>query len=130
MSPNIFLLKIQELQVQSNTYTLQVRWHSKIKDVKDLLHAITGVPPARQQLFQSNSAFHLSASLTLHDLKISETGHTLLLSIIDSAVEGTEFYINSESSLNEECSNLLSTVRFGLQRQNIPVKTDLLDCTG
>jgi hypothetical protein len=75
----------------------------------------------------------LSSTLTMHDLKISKSGQTLRLSVVDGNAVGTsDFILNSsaEHSLDEECSRLLTDVRFGLQRHCIPIKTDVLDCTG
>ena len=114
-------------------HSLQVRWHSKIKDVKDLLHISTGIPPSRQQLFQSNSSIPLSSSLTLHCLSIDRSGYTLRLSVIDTNVIGAAGFIMNhahETSLDQECSNILSDIRSGLKRENMPIKTDVLDCTG
>ena len=131
--PNVFTLHIQELRQESNFYTIQVRWFSKIKDVKDILHSITNIAPSKQQLFQSNSSVPLSSSLTMHDLKISKSGQTLRLSVVDGNAVGTaDFILNSseENLLDSECSKILTDVRFGLQRHNVPIKTDVLDCTG
>ena len=131
--PNVFTLHIQELRQESNFYAIQVRWFSKIKDVKDILHSITNIAPSKQQLFQSNSSVPLSSSLTMHDLKISKSGQTLRLSVVDGNAVGTaDFILNSseENLLDSECSKILTDVRFGLQRHNVPIKTDVLDCTG
>ena len=114
-------------------YLVQVKWHSKIKDVKDLLYSTTGIPPSRQQLFQSNCAVPLSSSLTLHCLSIDRSGYTLRLSVIDTNVIGAPGFILNhaqETSLDQECSNILADIRSGLRRENAPIKTDVLDCTG
>lgn len=132
MSKN-FTLYIQDLRQDCNIHSVEVRWHSKIKDVKDLLHSITGISPSRQQLFQSNCPIPLSSSTTLHCLSIDKSGYTLRLSIIEANVIGAaEFILNhaQESSLDKECSNILTDIRSGLQRENMPIKTDVLDCTG
>ena len=131
--PNVFTLQVQELRQDCNIYSVPVRWFTKIKDVKDLLHNITKIAPSRQQLFQSNSSIPLSSSLTMHDLKISKSGQSLRLSINDASVLGASDHVLNRSGdalLDEECSRLLTDVRLGLQRHNVPIKTDVLDCTG
>jgi Phosphatidylinositol 3- and 4-kinase len=131
--PNVFTLQVQELSQDSNVYSVPVRWFTKIKDVKDLLHSITKIAPSRQQLFQSNSSIPLSSSLTMHDLKISKSGQSLRLSINDVSILGATDHVLNRSGdtlLDEECSRMLTDVRFGLQRHNVPIKTDVLDCTG
>ena len=131
--PNVFILHIQELRQESNCYALQVRWFSKIKDVKDQLHSITNIAPSKLQLFQSNSSVPLSSSLTMHDLQISKSGQSLRLSIIDDNVVGSSDFVLNQTeidSLDEKCTRMLMDVRFGLQRHNVPIKTDVLDCTG
>ena len=128
-----FTLFVQDLRQDCNVHSVEVRWHSKIKDVKDLLHSITGISPSRQQLFQSNCPIPLSSSVTLHCLSIDRSGYTLRLSIIEANVIGAaEFILNhaQESSLDKECSSILTDIRSGLQRENMPIKTDVLDCTG
>ena len=129
----LFTLYIQDLRQECNVHFVQVRWHSKIKDVKDLLYSTTGIPPSRQQLFQSNCAVPLSSSLTLHCLSIDRSGYTLRLSVIDTNVIGAAGFILNhaqETSLDQECSNILADIRSGLRRENMPIKTDVLDCTG
>ena len=114
--PNVFTLHIQELREDSNIYSVQVRWFTKIKDVKDLLHSITRIAPSRQQLFQSNCSVPLSSSLTMHDLKISKSGHSLRLSISDGSVLGVAgFVLNraGDASLDDACSRILTEVRLG-----------------
>jgi Phosphatidylinositol 3- and 4-kinase len=128
-----FTLYVQDLRQDCNVHSVEVRWHSKIKDVKDLLHSITGITPSRQQLFQANCPIPLSSSVTLHCLSIDRSGYTLRLSIIETNVIGAaEFILNhaQESSLDKECSSILTDIRSGLQRENMPIKTDVLDCTG
>ena len=128
-----FTLHIQDLRQECHVHSLDVRWHLKIRDVKDLLQETTGVPSARQQLFQNNCPIPLSSSLTLHCLNIDRSGHTLRLSIIDANTIGdAEFILNhaQETTLDDECSNILSDIRSGLRRENMPIKTDVLDCTG
>ena len=39
-----FQLKIQELSDPNNVYSLNVRWFTSIKDIKDMLHRITRQP--------------------------------------------------------------------------------------
>ena len=129
----VFTLYVQDLRQECNVYFVQVKWHSKIKDVKDLLYSTTGIPPSRQQLFQSNCAVPLSSSLTLHCLSIDRSGYTLRLSVIDTNVIGAPGFILNhaqETSLDQECSNILADIRTGLRRENAPIKTDVLDCTG
>jgi hypothetical protein len=135
ITPNIFNLQVQELCSgrDSVVHALEVRWYSKIKDIKDLLHKITGFPPSRQQLFQLNSSTPLSSSLTLHDLRIEGPGHTLLLSMSGGkSPTASNFVLNhaNDAFLNEDCAQLLNDVRAGLQRNQRPAKTDILDCTG
>jgi Phosphatidylinositol 3- and 4-kinase len=128
-----FTLHIQDLRQECHVHSLNVRWHLKISDVKDLLHGTTGVPPARQQLFQNNCPIPLSSSLTLHCLNIDRSGYTLRLSIIDANTIGdAEFILNhaQEITLDDECTNILADIRLGLRRENMPIKTDVLDCTG
>jgi hypothetical protein len=135
-TPNIFTLNVLELRPgrESITHSLEVRWYSKIKDIKDLLHKITGVPPSKQQIFQLNCATTLSSSLTLHDLRIEGPGHTLILSALSGRESSlvSNFVLNpsNDVQLDEDCKQLLNDVRVGLQRNQRPAKTDVLDCTG
>ena len=69
----------------------------------------------------------------MHDLKISKSGQSLRLSIIDrTSLGSSDFVLNraKDTALDEECSRILTDVRLGLQRHNIPIMTDVLDCTG
>ena len=128
-----FTLHIQDLRRECSVHALQVRWHFKIKDVKDLLHSTISIPPSRLQLFQTNCPIPLSTNLTLHCLNIDRSGCTLHLSIIEEDVIGAAgFVLNhaQEISLDRECANILDDIRSGLSRETMPIKTDVLDCTG
>ena len=128
-----FTLQIQDLRRECSAHALQVRWHFKIKDVKDLLHSTIGIPPSRLQLFQTNCPIPLSSNLTLHCLNIDRSGCILNLSIIEEDVIGAAgFVLNhaQEISLDRECANMLADIRSGLSRETMPIKTDVLDCTG
>lgn len=97
-----------------------------------MLHSLTNISPSRLQIFQSNSSIPLSNSLTMHDLKISRSGQSLKLSIMGSGVGQADFILNhdDEISLDVESSLVLADVRSGLKRNTVPIKTDVLDCTG
>jgi hypothetical protein len=68
----------------------------------------------------------------MHDLKISRSGQSLKLSIIGSGVGQADYLLNhdDEASLDVESSLVLADVRSGLIRNTVPIKTDVLDCTG
>ena len=134
MMQDILTLRIQELRQESNIYSLQVRWFSRIKDVKDMLNKLLNIAPSRQDIFQTNSSIPLSSNLTMHDLGIDKSGHKLRLSVTKSNVIGKNSFVLNHACENltkdEDCLQLLQDVTNGLQRQQVPAKTDVLDCTG
>ena len=98
---------------------------------QDALHKITKVPPSAQNLFYGTSSTPLRSTVTLHDLGIDRTGHSLILSITSSTTTNCYFVLNAITPLVEdECVQLLADVRTGLKRHQAPAKTDVLDCTG
>jgi hypothetical protein len=125
------MLKLQIFFGTILLHLIELRY-SKIKDIKDMLHSLINIPPSRLQLFQSNSSIPLSSSLTMHDLKISRSGQSLKLSTIGSGVGQADYILNhdDEISLDVESSLVLADVRSGLKRNTVPIKTDVLDCTG
>lgn len=105
---NTFTLNVQELR-QCNFHLLPVKCFSTVRDIKELLCVELGVPPSRQQLFQSNCSIPLCPSLTLHCLNINNDGHVIHLSIIEDNVIGSaNFVLNhaQETSLDAECSGM------------------------
>ena len=130
-SSSSFALTIQEFGDINRTFTLQVKWFTKVKDIKDMLHRLTSCLPSTQALFIANSSIPLSQTLTLHDLGIDRAGCTLRLSIISSHSANYYFVLTASSaSVEPECAQMLTKVRVALQRQQVPAKTDVLDCTG
>ena len=125
-----FALTIQEFGDIHRSFTLNVKWFTKIKDIKDMLHKLTTCPPSSQALFLSTSSIPLSQSLTLHDLGIDRAGCTLRLSIISSHSNYFFVLTASSASVEPECAQMVTKARVALQRQQVPAKTDVLDCTG
>lgn len=125
-----FTLTIHEFGDINRSFTLQCKWFTKIKEIKDMIHRITNCPPSSQALFLSTSSIPLSQTLTLHDLAIDRDGCTLRLSIISSHSNYYFVLTASSASVEPECAQMVTKVRVALQRQQAPAKTDVLDCTG
>ena len=130
MSVNSFAVEVQELSRFSNVYSLNVKWFTSIKDIKDQLHKLINYPPSRMRLYHFSSAKSLSNTTTLHCLGIFENGHVLRL--VMDVRDGLHASIipSKDMDVDYKCKKMLSDVRLGLQRNKVPAKTDLLDCTG
>jgi hypothetical protein len=74
-----FTIEVQELSRFSNAYSLDVKWHTSIKDVKDQLHTKITCPASRMRLYHYSSAKQLRNNTTLHDMGIYESGHVFRL---------------------------------------------------
>ena len=133
-----FQLNIQELRDPSSVYSLTVRWFTSIKDIKDMLHRITRQPPRVLDLFYGTNPRVLGNNMTLHDFGIERAGHVLRLAINDGSLFGNgggngPAYVLTPSrdvALDTECRRMLQDVQGGLSRGLVPMRTDVLDCTG
>ena len=76
-----FHLKVQELRAPHAMHTLTVRWFTSIKDIKDMLHHLTGQPPRNLDLFYGTNPSRLTNNITLHDFGIEKSGYVLRLAI-------------------------------------------------
>lgn len=133
-----FQLNIQELRNPSNVYSLTVRWFTSIKDIKDMLHRITRQPPRVLDLFYGTNARVLGNNLTLHDFGIERAGYVLRLAINNGSSfnngggHGPAYVLtpSRDVALDTVCRRMLQDVRGGLDRGVVPMRTDVLDCTG
>jgi hypothetical protein len=127
---NFFSIEVQELSRFSNVYSLDVKWFTSIKDIKDQLHKLINCPPSRIRLYHFSSAKSLSNTTTLHDMGINDSGHIFLL--LMDVRDGLRASIipSKDMDVDNKCKKILTEVRLGLQRNKVPSKTDLLDCTG
>lgn len=133
MSAPLFPLEIQELRGAGRSYTVYVRWHTTIKNVKDQLrNIIKGFPISRMQIFHASSTKAISNQTTLHDLGIDRAGpHALRLALMVASSSPQYLLVSSKDiQLDEECDYMLEQVRLGLHCGHKPTKTDMLDCTG
>jgi hypothetical protein len=128
-SPSTFKIEVTELRNAEHVYSLDVRWFTTIKDVKDLLHRITNTLPCRQFLLHSSCPTPLRNQITLHDLGIDGPGHSLNLVVCD---ESRSYSFSPVEDIVMDCSsiNMVKIVNKGLERKQVPTKTDILDCTG
>jgi len=129
---NTFLLEIKELKCQDNIHFIQVKWYYTIKNIKDTLSDTLNVNIKSLYLFHSSSPLSLKNTTTLHDLGIDSDGQYLALSIISDSSKYSSFTLTvaGDNPVDEECEELLMSVKSGLQRQQLPKKTDCFDCTG
>eukprot|EP00606_Chrysophyceae_sp_TOSAG23-5_P000083 GSChrysophyteH2.ASY1.ANO1.854.1 assembled CDS len=134
-----FTLNVQELRAPHAMHTLSVRWFNSIKDVKDMLHHLTGQPPRNLDLFYGTNPSRLTNNMTLHDFGIEANGHVLRLAINGVTVDlhkgwgGHNSFVLTPSrdvDLGDDCERMLGEVATGLKHGTIPMKTDILDCTG
>ena len=133
-----FQLNIQELRDPSNVYSLTVRWFTSIKDIKDMMHRITRQPPRVLDLFYGTNPRVLGNNMTLHDFGIERTGHVLRLAINNCSSfnngggHGPAYVLtpSRDVALDTVCRRMLQDVRGGLDRGLVPMRTDVLDCTG
>jgi len=129
-----FTLSVQELRSPHATHTLNVRWFTSIRDIKDMLHRITGQPTRNLDLFYGTNAQRLSNNMTLHDFGIEKEGYVLRLTInnatISSRPQSFVLTPSRDVDLSEDCENILSEVSTGLKQGAVPMRTDVLDCTG
>lgn len=132
MTPT-FQLRIQEYRQPTIVHTLDVRWHTSIKHIKDQLRLLTNMPVSRMHLFHSSSPKTLSNSLSLHDLGIDESGHELRLAMKATTFHhSTQYLLIPSKDIEADVYSkvMIDQVRQGLENQQLPIKTDLLDCTG
>jgi hypothetical protein len=110
--------------------SVNVRWYSSIKDLKDQLHALTRHPPSSQHIFHVSNPTEFRNSSTLQELGIDQSGFTLLV-IFDTRARSA-FYLEAlkPELLNDSCKKILEDVRLGLQRDKAPKVTDQLDGSG
>lgn len=129
---NTFLLEIQELKCQDNIHFIQVKWYYTIKNIKDTLSDTLNVNIKSLYLFHASSPLSLKNTATLHDLGIDTDGHCLALSIISDSSKYSSFTLTiaGDNPIDDNCDELLINVKSGLQRQQLPKKTDCFDCTG
>ena len=129
---NTFLLEIQELKCQDNIHFIQVKWYYTIKNIKDTLSDTLNVNIKSLYLFHSSSPLSLKNTTTLHDLGIDTDGHCLTLSIISDSNKFSSFSLTvaGDNPIDDDCDELLLNVKSGLQRKQLPKKTDCFDCTG
>lgn len=129
-----FTLSVQELRSPHATHTLNVRWFTSIRDIKDMLHRITGQPTRNLDLFYGTNAQRLSNNMTLHDFGIEKDGYVLRLTINNATTScRPQSFVLTPSrdvELSDDCENMLSEVSTGLKQGAVPMRTDVLDCTG
>lgn len=125
-----FAVEVLDLSGYSNVYNLNVKWFTSIKDIKDQLRKVVNCPPNRMRLYHNSSAKSLSNNTTLHDMGIYESGHVFRL--VMDITRGLHSHIipSKDMDVDSNCRKILAEVRMGLQRNKVPAKTDLLDCTG
>ena len=128
-SPCVFSLEIQELNRPGNVYTVNVRWFTSIKDIKDQLHKSINCPLSRMQIYHSFSSKPLSNQATLHELGIFQSGSVLRLALI---FDSTRHALIPSKDLDHDvrCDEMVRQVQLGLRCGHLPTKTDVLDCTG
>ena len=124
-----FPIAILEIENPDNKHTLTVKWFYTIKDIKDLLHPIINTHVKHMQLFNPSSVISLKNNQTLHDLGIDSSGHSLIVSVSRSS-KFNKLTSATDVSTNSDCIALINSVQLGLQRNQIPKKTDFLDSTG
>lgn len=124
-----FILEIQEIRRPESVYRIPVNWWSSIREVKQMLHALTQEPPSRQHLFHSTNC-ELSNSLLLHDLGIEMAGRTLRVAI--DYRSNTDFSIaaTKDARIDQACLDLINTVRVGFQKNRKPKATDDFEGSG
>ena len=73
---------------------------------------------------------HISLHLLSMHLFVVESGHVFRL--VMDITRGLHSHIipSKDMDVDSNCRKILAEVRMGLQRNKVPAKTDLLDCTG
>lgn len=130
MLSGYFNLDVQELCRPCNICSISVRWFTSIKDIKDLLKLKFNAPPSRMSLFCVSNPKSLRNPTTLHDLGIEQSGHTLRIAINMTANTSFQLLLSKDIHVDNSCKEMISCVRQGFERSQIPSKTDLFDCTG
>ena len=130
-----FTLSVQELRAPHATHVLNVRWFTSIRDIKDMLHRITGQSPRNLDLFYGTSASRLSNNMTLHDFGIEKDGYVLRLIINNGGnascrLQSFVLTPSRDVELSDDCERMLTEVSTGLKNGAVPMRTDVLDCTG
>lgn len=123
-----FQLKIIHLARKSCSYSVTVKWHTSIKDLKDKLHQLSNIPPSHQLLFHGQSVVSLPNTAIINDLGFDAGSGVLYL--ISNQSSSLAFISPIESHLNEECSFLLSQVQQGLEAGYHPKVSDIFEGTG
>jgi hypothetical protein len=130
MLSSTFQIEVRELRLPETCHLIQVKWFQKIKDIKDIVNKLTNIPPSKQLIFHSSCPTPLRNQITLHDLGIDGNGHSLHLAINES--NPSSFILAQVKDIYPDlsASKLLSEIRNGLECNQSPTKTDILDCTG
>lgn len=99
-----------------------------------MLHRITGQATRNLDLFYGTNAQRLSNNMTLHDFGIEKDGYVLRLTINNATTScRPQSFVLTPSrdvELSDDCENMLSEVSTGLKQGAVPMRTDVLDCTG
>ena len=127
---SVFPLEIQELRRPENSYRLDVRCFTSIKDIKDQLQREYSFPISRIQLYYPPSSKCLGNQTTLHDLDIKQAGHVLRLALVFTTNPQFMLEPTKDMCLDELNEEMIRDVRTGLRAGHQPAKTDMLDCTG
>jgi hypothetical protein len=125
-----FNLDVQELCRPCNKCTITVRWFTSIKDIKDLLKVKFNAPPSRMSVFCISNPKSLRNQTTLHELGIDQSGHTLRVAINMTSNTSFQLLLSKDIRVDDSCKDMMSCVRQGFERSQVPSKTDLFDCTG
>lgn len=125
-----FLLDVQELRRPSVVHSLPVKWSYTVRDVKGMIQNLLKFPSDRVQILRSTNSAPLGDNKTLGELGIDQEGHTLLVSLQFSA--SPQYILEPVGGvvINSDCKELINQVRQGLNANQVPAKTDMLDCTG
>lgn len=127
---SVFPLEIQELRRPENTYRIDVKYFTSIKDIKDQLQREYNFPVSRIQLYHSSSPKFLRNQTTLHDLDIKQAGHVLRLALVIAT--NPQFMLEpiKDLCIDDDVEDMIRQVRMGMRSGHLPAKTDMLDCTG
>jgi hypothetical protein len=81
-------------------------------------------------LFCISNPKSLRNQTTLHELGIDQCGHTLRVAINVTSNTSFQLLLSKDIVVDESCKDMISYVRQGFERSQVPSKTDLFDCTG
>lgn len=127
-----FSLSVQDLRNPDVIHSLQVRWYTSIKDVKDMMRKITNVLPSKQEFFYASFPKALRNQTTMHDLGFEGAGNVLGVSLAATSPNDNRacFIAPVKNFPDIACQKLVSDVRLGFYRGQTPSKTDIFDGTG